>query len=389
MKKVGLCVRYDCNNYGSMLQILATIRAIEQHDVNVEVIRYDKRTLSFMLSNILRVFNPYFMKSKIDTVIKKIIMLRYPEIKESRSKRISCFKDFRTNNLGPYSEVFRGYDNLKKAAYGYDCIIAGSDQLWTPAGLNTSFYNLIFVPDSITKISFATSFGVSSIPWWQQRKTGYYLNRIDYLSVREKRGAEMIKEIAGRESVVLLDPTMMFDSSGWDELVERKPVIHEGKYIFAFFLGEERKHRVIVNELKKESGLSIVTCPYMEGYNKADDAFGDIRIYDAGPKEFLNLIRYAELICTDSFHGTVFSILNHKLFLTFDRFNNQSFLSRNSRIDTLLSMLDLEDRRYTGNGVAVWNKCINYDDVDRVLDEKRKEANDFLNEALSNGSNKE
>ena len=383
MKKLGLCVRYDCDNYGSMLQIFATQKAIIDSGWTYEHIRYDKKTLIFLLKNLTRIFNPYFMRGKILGFKKANCLKKYPEIQQNNAKRQAMIKIFRQKYITLYSPVYKGFNNLVKGADNYDAIMVGSDQLWTPAGIKSKFYNLLFVPDYIPKIAFATSFGVSNIPKSQIKETAKYLRRIDSISVREKQGAKIVKMLTGRKATVALDPTLLYTGEEWKQFFPPKRELKE-KYIFAFFLGANVEHRKAVNRLAKKTGLKIVTCPFMDEFVEIDMSFGDIRKFDVDPIKFLNLIRGAEYICTDSFHGSVFSILNHKKFLTFNRFSDNEKQSRNSRIDSLFSLLGLENRRFS-KSVDIYsaiNSEIDYISVDRKLEKLRKKTWSFLENAL-------
>lgn len=384
MKKAGLCVRYDCDNFGSMLQILATQKAINQAGWNYEIIRYDKRTPLFYLTNVSRLFNPYFMKGKIETFEKNRKLKGYPEVQKGNSIRNGCIDKYRKKFIGPYSAIYRGYGNLVKGVEKYDAVIVGSDQLWTPAGIKSKFYNLLFVPDRISKVSFATSFGVGEIPSSQKKMTTQYLKRINHISVRETRGAEMVKELTGRDVTVALDPTLLFTGDEWKNIFPEEHVIDE-PYILAYFLGSNAEHRDAVEQLKKDTGLKVVTIPFMDVFVERDLTFGDERLFEVGPVEFLNLIRGAEYICTDSFHGSVFSILNHKQFITFNRTNSNDKQTRNSRIDSLFGLLGLEERRYQSGMKLkdVIDRAIDFDIVDQKLIELRKETLGFLDRALN------
>ena len=114
-----------------------------------------------------------------------------------------------------------------------------------------------------------------------------------------------------------------------------------------------------------------------------DENFGDYKLYDVDPTKFVNLIRNAEYICTDSFHGTVFSILNHKKFMTFNRFDESSKNSRNSRIDSLCNQLNIEDRRYKQDILKI-EKEIDYQSIDKKIEKLREDSYIFLKNALKN-----
>ena len=128
MKKLGLCVRYDCNNFGSMLQILATQKAIEKCGWKYEIIRYDKKTLGFIIKNFTRVFNPYFMRGKMMGITKNLSLKKYPEIEDGNNKRLALFKEYREKYIGPYSTVCKGFDKLVQNTSNYDAVMVGSDQ---------------------------------------------------------------------------------------------------------------------------------------------------------------------------------------------------------------------------------------------------------------------
>lgn len=381
MRKLGLCVRYDCDNFGSMLQIMATQKIIKELGWDYEIIKYDKRTLIFYLKNVTRIFNPYFMSGKIMDYSKKRQLKRYNDIQEKNDERKKLIQNYREKYIGPYSDTYKGYKKLTNEVKKYDAVMVGSDQLWTPAGIKSKFYNLLFVPENIRKISFATSFGVSRIPREQYRETKKYLSRIDYLSVREQQGIKIVNSLIGKKASLVLDPTLMYDQQMWEEIFTSKKLIDE-PYIFAYFLGTNVEHRKAVEEFARKIGLKIVTCPHMDYFVEYDINFGDIQRFNTDPIDFLNLIRNAEYVCTDSFHGTVFSILNHKKFMTFDRYS-KGIESRNSRIDSLFKELNLESRRSSGKDIcSELIKSIDYKKVDCKLSALRKQSFEFLEKAL-------
>lgn len=385
MKKLGLCVRYDCDNFGSMLQILATQKAIEKCGWKYEIIRYDKKTPEFIIKNIFRIFNPYFMRGKVMGITKKLSLKKHPEIEKKNSRRLALLKEYRRKYIGPYSTICKGFDRLVQNSNNYDAVMVGSDQLWTPAGLMTKFYNLLFVPDNIRKISLATSFGVTEIPKCQIELTKQYLNRIDFLSVREVSGKNLIERLTGREAVVAVDPTLLFDGEEWLKIFDYVKQCEE-PYIFAYFLGSNNAYRDAVEQFARKKNLRIITCPHMDEFVGRDMTFGDDRRFEVSPVGFLNLIRGAEYVVTDSFHGSVFSILNHKSFLTVNRYSDSLRKSKNTRINSLFSLLGIEDRHYVSESLDIEESIeanIDYAQVDKRLAALRNKTFDFLENSLS------
>lgn len=381
MKKVGLAVCYDTKNFGSQLQVLATIKKIEDLGYETEIICYKKKlTPTFVLQTIPRLFNVSFVKAKLNSKNKIKQIEKHPDIAKDVSTRNDRFNKFVEKYFTNLSKPYNGWENLiKESAKNYDAFLCGSDQLWLPNNLGSHFYTLEFAPDNETKIAYATSFGVSQIPNYQKKATAKYLNRFQHLSTRELAGQKIIKELTGKTVQVVCDPTLLFDAEGWKQMLPEKKVVEE-PYVFCYFLGTNEEHRKIANEFKTKTGLKLVTCPFLDNYVECDLNFGNIQLFDMDAADFVNLIRHAEYILTDSFHGSVFSILNHKKFMTFNRFNAGAN-SRNSRIDSLCTLLGLSERRYNGDVMNV-EKDINYNAVEEKLEKLRADSIRYLETAL-------
>lgn len=381
MKKVGLAVCYDTKNFGSQLQVLATVKKVEEFGYDTEIIRYKKKlTPTFVMQTIPRLFNMSFIKTKLTAKNKDKKIAQHPEIAKKVSTRNKRFQMFVTEYFTNLSKAYNGWENLvKESEKNYDIFLCGSDQLWLPNNLGSHFYTLEFAPDNKPKIAYATSFGVSQIPDGQKKATAKYLNRFQNLSTREIAGQKIIKELTGKIAQVVCDPTLLFDAEEWKQMLPEKKVVEE-PYVFCYFLGTNEEHRAAANEFKTKTGLKIVTCPYLDNFVETDQKFGDVQLFDMDAADFVNLIRRAEFILTDSFHGSVFSILNHKKFMTFNRFNAGAN-SRNSRIDSLCTLLGLSERRYNGNVMDV-EKDIDYIEVEKRLGELRADSVKYLENAL-------
>lgn len=381
MKKIGMAVCYDTKNFGSKLQVLATVKKIEEMGFATEIIRYKKAfTPTFMIQTIPRLLNRNFIRAKLASKKKRKQIQQHPEIAKNvgiRNKRFAGFVDQYFTNLSP---SYRGWETLvKECKENYDMFLCGSDQLWLPNNLGSHFYTLEFAPDNKPKVAYATSFGVSQIPNRQKKATAKYLNRFQHLSTRELAGQKIIEDLTGKKASVVCDPTLLFDAKGWAQMLPDHKVVEE-PYMFCYFLGTNVEHRIAANEFKKKTGLKIVTCPYLDNFVETDQRFGDIQLFDMDSADFVNLIRHAEYILTDSFHGSVFSILHHKKFMTFNRFTAGAN-SRNSRIDSLCTLLGLSERRYDGDVMNV-QKDIDYVGVEERLSKLRADSIEYLEIAL-------
>jgi len=339
-----------------------------------------------LIKAIPRLFNLVFINDRIiETFQKKLMLKLHSQLAEQNAVRNDAFNKFSENRFKKLSPIYYGYDELKKQSEKYTAVMVGSDQLWSPSGITSNFYNLMFAGDSCTKISYATSFGVSQIEQRYHKIYKNFLDRLNYVSVRENSGKVIVDKLSINDAVVVCDPVILLDSDEWLEEIPNKNLFNE-PYIFAYFLGKSQEYRDEVTKFAKEKNLKIVTELHMDSYNKADRGFGDYTPFDIGPAEFVNLIRNAKYIFTDSFHGSVFSMLYKKQFSIFNRYSNDSVSSKNSRIDSFCETYGLNDRRFSGNINDVEN-AIDYDCVLEKVKNHRMLSKAFLDNALSCFSN--
>jgi len=384
---VLLVTCYFMNNYGSKLQAYATQQILDELEIENYTVNYEelygnmnKIKIKFYLKNILA-FDAFLAQFKRYSF--RFTMKFKPTLKENVISREKALKAFEKNRF-----------RLTKA-YKFDClstmvkelnaqsVIVGSDQLWLPSNIYADYYTLNFVPDNVKKISYATSFGVSSLDKKTKNLAKKFLNRFNKISVREKNAVEIIKNVSDKESTVVCDPTILFNKEKWRTMLDIKPIVNE-KYIFCYFLGENLWHREWAKELKQITGLKIVSLTHLENYLKCDVGYADEELFDIGPDEFVSLISNAEYVCTDSFHGTVFSLLFHKNFYSFKRFTDKATASTNSRLYSLLEKVKLQDRLVdVDNDISkLLNDNIDYASVDKILEEYRTESIDWLRDAI-------
>lgn len=382
--KIAIASCYFKNNYGSQLQAFATQKVIENMgceavtinlENNIDFRNGKKRYYINQLKNIS------FIKEKFGMLKLKFDKKFNKQLNYNLSIRDKKFEEFK--KIYHLTSPYKTYQELTEMVKKYDSVLVGSDQLWLPVNVVADYYTLNFVPDEINKISYATSFGISEIPKKYEELYKKFLNRINYLSVREDKGKELVESLIHKEAEVVCDPTLLLDKDEWMCIQDEKRII-EGKYILCYFLGDNIEHRKFVERLKEKTGYKTVSLNHCDQYVKYSDKFADETPYDIGPGEFINLIRNAEYICTDSFHGTVFSIINEKSFFTFRRFNNNSKMSTNSRIDSILSKLTLQNRLLNGdeNTEKVISQVIDYEKVNKEIAKFRDESKEFLKKAL-------
>ena len=333
MKKVAILTWLHNNNYGSILQAYALQKFLRDE-------KYEITNIDLCPSSLEKLRNCIIQGNPLISLLKEKMTLFKAE-KEYKNKaafkrKDEKFKSFLNENF-ILTHTYRKFDDLKDIAGKYDVYICGSDQIWSPMLLNPAYY-LDFLPSSAKKVSYACSFGMDSIPYNKQKRIAKWLKSFCAISVREIAGQKIVKSLLGKDCITTVDPTMLLPAGTWNMIIGNKQIIDE-QYLLCYFLSYQRKQWEKASEIAKSKGLKMVTI----ATTKESCGYGDIVIYDAGPSEWVNLMKNAAFVVTDSFHGSVFSIIYQRQFCVFKRFNDQNKLSQNSRIYTLLSEYGLKD----------------------------------------------
>lgn len=383
---IGLCIKYWNKNYGSMLQCFAFTNYLKKENYTYKILRFQKkRSLSFVFKMGWRfVVNPIFRNDILEMTTKKVSTIFNNDFKKCSSQRSMVFSSFSKENFEKDAIYAFTYKDLIKKSEEFSIIISGSDQLLSPSGFSTHFYSLEFCSQKVKRVTYGSSFGVSYIPKNQIKGTKKYLNELNSISVREESASRIIEKLISKQPTIVCDPVALLSKNEWDELVKNENV-YSFKYIFAYFLGDNKEYRLKVKQFADEKNLKIVTLKHLDQFVKNDIKFGDYSPYNVSPINFLNLIRNAEYIFTDSYHGSLFSIINNKKFLSFFRYPNKSKVSKNTRIETLMSTLGL-DMIYNGNIYKV-DEEVDYSVVNEKLDLFRNESINYLKEALKDDTN--
>lgn len=387
-KKVGMSINYDYPDYGGMLQAYASFRKIrdlgyEPEAINISAVSDEikKRKIIYFAKNI---WDFSIVREKSQIVYKKVIMKLNRQMSSNLEKRYSAFEEFHRSHF-KVSREYKDWSDLSEGCRQYSSVVVGSDQLWLPSNIAADYYTLSFVPEEVNKIAYATSFGVSQIGCNQKKQVTKFLSRIDYLSAREESGQRIIKEHTGRDAKLVCDPALLLSAEEWNLDANPERLI-EQKYIFCYFMGNNPWQREFVKEIKKKTGYKIVALLHLDQYIKSDEEYVDEAPYKVSPADFISLIKNSEMVCTDSFHGTVFSLIYGKKFFTFMRFSDKATLSTNSRITTLLKMLQVEDRLVNKDADvdALLGQQMDIPKIQNRLNEFRKESLDYLKKALEN-----
>ncbi len=349
MKKIGIITINDHNNYGNRLQNYAVQEVIKK-------LGADPTTLKNVPATNTK--DKYLLR-KLKSFLNKD---SYSEIEERRK----CFEQF-NKNIDFSSKKF----NIFSKSNNFDYFLTGSDQVWNPNFGRLREVDLLEFAPNEKRISFSASFGVSELPEQYKNKTQKALNNFKAISVREDAGKKIVENLTGRKDVeVLVDPTMLLSPEDWDKVARKPEELKTNKYILNYFLGElSEARKKEIQKIADENGCEII--------NILDK---NSPFYCTGPSEFLYLEKNAFLICTDSFHSSVFAILYNRPFVVFNREDN--IVSMNSRIETLISKFNLKNREYNNNNITPENLNQDYTEAYKILDEERERSLNFLKKAL-------
>lgn len=302
--------------------------------------------------------------------------------KEKAKYRIKLFLHYAT---GAYADIaWEKFDNrivwgkclndktLQELIARYDSFIAGSDQIWNPLfKINTDRELLTFVP-SLKRIAYAASIGLSEFPEEHFEHYSSEWKKFHAISVREDQAADIVQQGTGNRPQVVLDPTMLLKKEEWEKIL--KPVRKHRKFYVSYFLGNHvAEYDASIKKYVFEKNCDLV---------ELTDNAGNINP-NLGPAEFLGFLHDAQGVFTDSYHGTVFSILFQKPFLVYERATQKGYGNMNSRIDTLLNTFKLQEHKISysideKDMQTEWDLLA----VEKVLNLKRSEAQAFLKQAL-------
>lgn len=393
MKKVGIVSCYFQHNYGSMLQAYATQMALDKIGIENETI-----DISGFNGEIKKAKLKYFIKASMtsgillskfgmakNVLIKRFSKSDYTVKSQERNKKFDAFSKRELRLSEKYGSKGELSQNCKS---NYSSILVGSDQLWLPGNIAADYYTLNFVPEAVNSIAYATSFGQSSLPKDSAKKASIFLKNIKHIGVREESGQRLVKQLTGRKVPVVCDPTLLFTGDEWMTIQKEEHIIKE-PYILCYFLGNNPPHRAFATRLKEETGCKIVALTHLDEYVKCDNEYSDITPYNVDPADFLNLIRNASYICTDSFHCSVFSILYKKTFFTFCRYTKKTRQSTNSRLDTLFKLTGITGRIKNGdeNIKECLKQKIDFDKAHENLEKVRRSSYEYLLKALDDEEN--
>jgi hypothetical protein len=368
MRIIKTITCHDVYNYGASLQAYALMKYLEELGHDVEIIDYkpdflNKRYKLFEVSqryrqNIFFTFIYLFFKVPIRLM--------------NRSRKYA-FDKFTKSHLRRTTKCYGNNTELKVNPPYADIYFTGSDQVWNtyyPNGKDPAFY-LDFAPDKSIKASYAASFSTDSIVKEYEKFVKEKISALNYISVREIKGIEILKSIGINRGELVLDPVFLLNKQHWFKMVS-KPQVES--YILIYDFENNPLIQVCSKLIQKRTGLKLVAIN-----DWFENPYADINIKNAGPEKFLSLIAYSEIFLSNSFHGTAFSIIFGKKFYAFKRIRD----GVNSRIIDLLKIVGLLNRLIVSENDIHLKNAIDYNAVQKKLDPIILKSKEYLHRVIT------
>lgn len=351
--KIGILTFHYTNcNYGGILQTYSIYKLIESLGYNSYIINYPPKVNKF--------------RKKIAAKIQALLGFQ--------------FEKFRRNYIPRIIPKTANKNDLEKLNEKLDGFIVGSDQVWRyridKDVLYTYFLN--FVADDKLKIAYAASFGIDF--WNADEETTKHvkklMQRFNAVSVREESGIKICREKFGIESINLLDPTLVLEKKYFHELADKKSLSHIKSGFMAYMLLDDIKYNELYfKNYAKRKNLKFIRIKGINIYPKKN-----FYLFKSVNK-WLSYIKSSEIVITDSFHCTVFSIIFRKKFVCLANKHRGV-----TRLENLLKLLHLENRlifNIKQLNEKILDADINYDKVEQILSAEKNKSINFLKIALN------
>ncbi len=367
-KKIGILTFHNAHNYGAVLQAYALKTKLNRMGYEAKILNYRNPYIARLYRKVIHIdfWKRDILPSRWGKVIREVGENLYG-LKEWQSQW-RVFERFIEDHLLDGQTKKLTMKDLEKEQC--DVYILGSDQIWARElthGFDPVYFGQ-FAPEH-KKISYAASVPNGNIPETEQGYFRQALKNLAHISVREEKLAQAVEKLVGKEVTTVVDPTLLLEKNDYEELLYEKPLVQE-KYIFAYFVVENAMLDKCAKKAAEITGYRLIELHY----KKTPELNGENIIFDAGPREFLTYIRDAELIFTNSFHGTVFSILFQKKFY--------SVYKENGRITNLLTFLNLESRHIKAENEIDDTEVIDYHSVADRLCSYRSQSVDYLKKGI-------
>lgn len=359
--KIGILTVPFNNNYGGFLQAFALKRVLESIGHTVMIInrqRNRNRTLRSIFGDLLRCLH----------------------LLEDKQRKLSKYTNqFQKKYMFPYTKKYYSSQELRDCVkYKFDAVIVGSDQVWRYRYFKDwidDFFCNFLEGTKIPHFSYAASMGTDEMDYPQDKIEicSKLLKNFKAISVREESSVKLLKEYFGVENTqVVLDPTFLLDKQVYVDLFKDKYTKPEKPFIFTYVLDDSKEIHQSIEAFSCQMNMPVVNIKAQTGNINEIDVIEPV-------EKWLSAIYYADYVITDSFHGTVFSLIFNKQFVVYG--NAQRGMSR---MQDLLNRVELTDRLFSSN-IAIGEKLvegINWDSVNDLISTFKDSSMYFLKNAL-------
>lgn len=366
-------------SFGPAVQILAVQKYLKNYNINAEAI-VDEHNRKNFVESVLRTIDELkngrngikFIRTKLKFLSNKRKNMNTEYNQNLIHKRKQSYKRFIDKYINISNIAEKDLYPNNPVLNNYDYFVVGSDQVWNPYYPQSDEIKYLHFCPKEKRIAFAPSIARDDIPHRFRKSFEKGINGFPQISIREEKGAEIIKKYTGKEAIVLLDPTMLINVDFWISIEEKPKCKLPTKYILAYFMGNIDED--MIRTISEMEELDII---WLRDFKYSD-------YYILNPSEYIYLINRAEIICTDSFHMSVFSILFRKKFIVFER-DASGITGMNSRITTLLDKFGLSERKYSGGTFKKYFDQPDYSWVDNILNYEQQKAKDFFDKNFFQG----
>lgn len=371
IKKIGILTLPLNLNYGGIIQAYALLTYISSLGHNVEFINLKiKPSFSFpyKLRNFL--YKVYFNKFYID------------RIKTTVELPIQKFKD---ENINPKTSVISSIEKLNNInQYNYSAFIVGSDQVWRfeySKNFKKTFFLDFIENKKIKKIAYAASFGINE--WVNHNYTveiKNLLNKFNKISVREDSAVKICKDIFSVYSELNLDPALLLKKEDYINIINKtQPSLKFGN-IYTYILDDTQCKNEIIHLAEQNLGLKSFSVNFGNKY-KTLPKNEMIKYQHSSVEDWIKGFYQCDFVITDSYHGTIFSILFNKPFIAIGNSNRGL-----TRFTSLLKLFNLENRFVSTTNQLdekLLKSNIDFTSVNKILEDQRLKSFNFIKEALN------
>lgn len=384
MTKIGLALETDKINYGSILQAYAMQSFLTEKGIESEVLDSRGFRLELNIKHLLFFINRLdekgLAKAKWKQALKQfLVWINWKGLKKKTKLRSEKCREWIHTNIH-FSPAFEDLRDLGEYCERFRAVVVGGGRLWLPHHIDAGFYTLEWVPKRVKRISFGTSLGVKELPDDIEPRLWDFISLFHRVSVREELGAGMLRSIAKTKAQVVCDPTMLLDAGQWRSMEAELSVVDE-KYILCYFLGNNKASREYAKKLRDATGCKLVVLAHTEEYIAVDEKMADYCPFDMGPEQYLRLMDEAEYVVTDSLHAAIFSMLFHKQFAAFKRYDSDCRLSADVELESLLTRFGLADRLISNEDAMDCESIhepIDFERLDAEIEEYKSCSEEFL-----------